>query len=163
MEVVTYNKHNQDLTLFSDKHRVFLKLIEEMFGRVVKKMAVEVVKEQTDYLVTRYFKYFKLILISILNKRMQDRPQAEKDPMKLMTLQFIERFIEKEVFVVAKEGIREQSDDYFKDLQYSKLMKDILIPNTVRHVVFEAIDDIILENYLENTVNNLIKELASKI
>lgn len=94
---------------------------------------------------------------------MQDRPQAEKDPMKLMTLQFIERFIEKEVFVVAKEGIREQSDDYFKDLQYSKLMKDILIPNTVRHVVFEAIDDIILENYLENTVNNLIKELASKI
>ena len=45
--------------------------------------------------------------------------------------------------IVAKDAIRDMSQSYFKDLQYNQILKDILIPNTVRYVVFEAIDEII--------------------
>lgn len=96
-----------------------------------------------------------------MNKRYQDKPQAEKDPLKLLTLVFISRFIEKEVFVIAKETIRDMSLDYFKDLQYTQILKEVLIPNTVRFVVFEALDELIMERYLDEVINNLTKELSS--
>lgn len=71
MEVIAYNKYNQDLSLYSDKHRVFIKYIDDILFRVVKKLAREVVKEQTDYLVTRCN---TIIIFSIMNKRFQDKP-----------------------------------------------------------------------------------------
>lgn len=63
---------------------------------------------------------------------------------------------------MAKDCIKELSSDYFKIIQYQKVMKDMLIPNTVRYVAFEALDEIILEKYLDSVINNLIKELASE-
>ena len=55
----------------------------------------------------------------------------------------IERMIEKESVIVAKECIREMSGSYFRDMQYTHLLKDLLVPNTVRFVVFEALDEVI--------------------
>lgn len=45
MEVIANNKYNQDLSLYSDRHRVFLRYIDEIMTRVVKRLAREVVKE----------------------------------------------------------------------------------------------------------------------
>ena len=42
-------------------------------------------------------------------------------------------------------------------------MKETLIPDTVRYVVFEALDELIIERYLDDVLSNLIKELASII
>lgn len=39
-------------------------------------------------------------------------------------------------------------------------MKEVLIPNTVRFVVYEALDEIIMEKYLESVIGNLTAELA---
>jgi hypothetical protein len=80
----------------------------------------------------------------------------------MLTLVLIGRFIEKEVFIVAKECIREMSLDYYKDLQYTQVIKETLIPNTVRYVVFESLDEIIIERYLDGVISNLTKELASR-
>lgn len=76
--------------------------MDELLSKVVRNMAREVVKEFTDYLVS-----------SILNKRHQDKPESETDPYKYLTLRLINRFIEKETIIVAKEAIQETSLDYF--------------------------------------------------
>ena len=68
--------------------------MDELLARVVRNMAREVVKEFTDYLVS-----------SILNKRHQEKPESETDPLKYLTLRLISRFIEKESMIVAKEAI----------------------------------------------------------
>lgn len=83
--------------------------------------------------------------------------------MKLLTLVLIGRFMEREAVIIAKEAIREMSLEYFKDMQYMQIIKETLIPNTVRYVVFETLDEIIIERYLDSVLAGLTKELASTI
>lgn len=45
MEVIAHNKHNQDLSLYSDKHQAFLRVIDDLLNKVVRRMANEVVKD----------------------------------------------------------------------------------------------------------------------
>ncbi|KAM3131122.1 hypothetical protein pb186bvf_016820 [Paramecium bursaria] len=151
-EVISNNKERQDLSLYSDKHQVFLRTIDDILNRVVMRMAKEVVKDQTDYIVT-----------SILNQRFKDKPEVEKDPMKLVVFQVIQWFLDKEVYIVAKETIQEQSQNYYLDLQYQKVMREYIIPNTIRTIILEALDEIVIEQYLEKLYQEQIRSLSQPL
>ena len=45
LEVVTSNKYNEDLQLYSEEHRVHLRYISDIFDRTIRKMCQQVVKE----------------------------------------------------------------------------------------------------------------------
>ncbi|CAD8059396.1 unnamed protein product [Paramecium sonneborni] len=152
LEVITYNKYNQDLSLYSDKHQAYLKIIDDLLNRVVRRMANEVVKDQTDYLVT-----------SILNQRFKDKPEQEKDPMKLVAFQTIQNFLDKEVYIIAKDAIKESSSNYYIDLQYARVIKDHIIPNTLRTIIFEALDDLAIEKYLNDLCSEMVREISQPL
>ena len=80
--------------------------------------------------------------------------------MKLVTFQMIQDFMDKEVYIIAKEAIKESSANYYIDLQYARVIKEHIIPNTLRTIIFEALDDLAIEKYLDDLCAEMVREIS---
>lgn len=83
--------------------------------------------------------------------------------MKLVAIQLIQQFMDKEVYIIAKETIKESSQDYYQDLQYVRVMKEYIIPNTVRSIILDALNDLAIEKYLDDLCNEMVRQLAQPL
>lgn len=52
LEILAYNKYNEDVHLYSTEYRAHLEVMDRIILRVVKDQCVAVVKESTDNLVS---------------------------------------------------------------------------------------------------------------
>lgn len=80
--------------------------------------------------------------------------------MKLVAFQTIQNFLDKEVYIIAKDAIKESSSNYYIDLQYARVIKDHIIPNTLRTIIFEALDDLAIEKYLNDLCSEMVREIS---
>ena len=49
------------------------------------------------------------------------------------------------------------------ELQYEAIIRENLIPNAIKYVVFDAIDEVIIEQYFDEIVTRLATELANPL
>lgn len=52
LEILAYNKYNEDVHLYSTEYRAYLEVMDRIVMRVIRDQAEAVVKESTDNLVT---------------------------------------------------------------------------------------------------------------
>lgn len=53
LEILTYNKYNEDVSLYSTEYKAHLEIMDKIIMKVVKDISRATVKESTSHLVGR--------------------------------------------------------------------------------------------------------------
>ncbi|KAL4449571.1 hypothetical protein ABPG74_007394 [Tetrahymena malaccensis] len=149
LEVLAYNKYNEDVHLYSTEYRTYLEIMDRIVQRVVRNEAQQVVKESTDNIVT-----------GILRQRDNQKPVEEKDPMVLIARDIIINTIKQDCLEVAKDGIQELTFEYMEDIHIRNLISSKYVTRAVKEVVVDAIQEIAIEDLVDELILKNTQQLA---
>ncbi|EAR98142.1 IQ calmodulin-binding motif protein (macronuclear) [Tetrahymena thermophila SB210] len=149
LEVLAYNKYNEDVHLYSTEYRTYLEIMDRIVQRVVRNEAQQVVKESTDNIVS-----------GILRQRDNQKPIEEKDPMVLIARDIIINTIKQDCLEVAKDGVQELTFEYMEDIHIRNLISSKYVTRAVKEVVVDAIQEIAIEDLVDELILKNTQQLA---
>ncbi|KAL4495566.1 hypothetical protein ABPG72_020307 [Tetrahymena utriculariae] len=149
LEVLAYNKYNEDVHLYSTEYRTYLEIMDRIVQRVVRNEAQQVVKESTDNIVS-----------GILRQRDNQKPVEEKDPMVLIARDIIINTIKQDCLEVAKDSVQELTFEYMEDIHVRNLISSKYVTGAVKEVVVDAIQEIAIEDLVDELILKNTQQLA---
>ncbi|KRX06700.1 hypothetical protein PPERSA_09102 [Pseudocohnilembus persalinus] len=152
LEILTYNKYNEDVSLYSTEYRSHLEIMDKILNKVVKDIAQHTVRESTGSLIE-----------NILSNQQNKKSEAEKDPFALVLQDIIMNVVEGECKGMGKELVQETTQDYLSEIHLRQLIKDRFINKQVKEVVIDAIEEIIIEKMVDDMADKLTKELSQPL
>lgn len=169
LEIITFNKYNEDVSLYSTDYRMHLEIMDKICRNVIVSVSRSIANEATDSLVSEYLLHFPIALLtphpSILKKREAKNPKEidSNNPLALLSHSLLSNLLRKDCLEVVQQSCKEISEEYIMESHFNSLVKSRFLQKPIIETINEALDEIILEDYIEKMVTGLSSELANPL
>lgn len=151
LEVITYNKYNQDYSLYSPEMRASVEYVDNIIRRTVMKLASEAVNETITGWVKEYTR-----------KKNQENPQTN-DPHWLLSNDLIYSSILPVCKELASQCVGELVNEYIIESQFYSFFKGRLLPSIINDIALDGLDECIIEDLMEKYIVNIMTNISEPL
>lgn len=92
-----------------------------------------------------------------------EKRETSKDPIELLSIDWLEAFVRKEARDVAETSLHEMTDLYIIESQFITFFRRKLLKDRIRGALKEAVDEMLCEHFVNKAIAKILEDIAEPL